>query len=119
MTLLTASDFVDTLQTTGILEATQVEELRHGSASGLDPRNLGGWLMDQGWLTPYQVNQLLAGKGQALVLGSYVLLERLGEGGMGQVFKARHMRLGRIAALKGIRKDRLTDPGAVRRFHRE
>ena len=53
------------------------------------------------------------------MLGPYVLLERLGEGGMGAVFKARHRNLGRVVALKVIRKDRLAQPEAVKRFQRE
>jgi hypothetical protein len=47
------------------------------------------------------------------------MLERLGECGMGQVFKARHRKLGRVVALKLIRKERLANPNAVKRFHRE
>src|SRR5262249_15065938 len=55
----------------------------------------------------------------SLVLGPYILLERLGEGGMGQVFKARNRKLGMIVALKVIRKERLANPDALRRFRRE
>ena len=84
-----------------------------------DPQGLGGELLARGWLTPYQVNQLLLGHGKDLVLGQYVLLERLGEGGMGQVYKARHKKLDRIAALKLIRKQMVADPEAVLRFRRE
>ena len=51
------------------------------------------------------------------MLGSYVLLEPLGEGGMGAVFKARHRRLCRVVALKIIRKERLADADAVRRLY--
>ncbi len=47
------------------------------------------------------------------------MLERLGEGGMGQVFKARHLLMKRLVAVKLIRKERLAQPEAVRRFHRE
>ena len=38
---------------------------------------------------------------------------------MGQVFKARNWKLGRVVALKLIRKERLDNPDAVRRFQRE
>jgi serine/threonine-protein kinase len=82
-------------------------------------RDLARELIQLELLTPYQANQLLTGKGQSLVVGPYLILERLGEGGMGQVFKARHLRLHRVVALKLIRPERLTDPVAVARFDRE
>lgn len=80
---------------------------------------LGRELERRGWLTSYQLEQLLVHDGKGLVLGPYVLLCALGEGGMGQVFKAWHRRLGRTVALKLIRKERLGNPEAVRRFFRE
>jgi eukaryotic-like serine/threonine-protein kinase len=84
-----------------------------------DSRLLAQELIRRGWLTPYQVNQLFLGRGSELVLGQYVLLERLGEGGMGQVFKARQGSLHRIVALKIIRKEFLKNPRAIPRFLRE
>lgn len=52
-------------------------------------------------------------------LGGYEILEPLGEGGMGRVFKARHGRLNRVVALKVIRPEQLANPNALRRFQRE
>ncbi len=120
MALDTVSDFVDSLRHVRLLEPEQQNVL----ASDLlprfaEPKALAGELIRRGWLTPYQANLLLQGRGGELTLGSYVLLERIGEGGMGQVFKAKNWKLGRIVAVKLIRKERLANEEAVRRFHRE
>ncbi len=76
-------------------------------------------LVQRGWLTPFQVNEFFLGRGGGLLLGSYVLLEKIGEGGMGLVFKARNWKLGQLVALKLIRKERLANAVNVRRFQRE
>jgi len=52
-------------------------------------------------------------------LGEYRLLEKLGEGGMGTVYKAVHTRLDRVVAVKLLRRDHLRDEHSVARFDRE
>jgi serine/threonine protein kinase len=58
----------------------------------------------------------IAGLGQ---LGEYRLLQKLGEGGMGVVYRALHVELERVVALKVVRSDRVGDTQAVERFRRE
>ncbi len=110
----------DRLRKTDLLPSGQLDELAGlPEARDPDPRALGRVLLRRGWLTRFQINVVAQGKGRELCVGPYVLLDRLGEGGMGQVFKARHRHMQRTVALKVIRKERLAHPGAVERFYRE
>ncbi len=118
-TAVTAT-LVDALRQYRLLDPAQLEEVTGIlQARFADPKSLVKELIGRNWLTPFQGNQLLQGKGQGLLLGSYVLLERLAEGGMGQIFKAKNWKLDRTVALKLIRKERLANPNVIRRFQRE
>ncbi|MBY0524523.1 MAG: serine/threonine protein kinase, partial [Gemmataceae bacterium] len=112
--------FLDNLRDGQLLEpAVFAEVAKNPLAKGDDPMPLAKDLMQRHGLTPYQVNQLLRGRGKELVLGAYRLLDRIGEGGMGQVFKAFHQPMSRVVALKVIKKDKLANPQAVSRFYQE
>ncbi len=56
---------------------------------------------------------------EAFTLGTYACLERLGEGGMGVVYRARHTALGRPCAVKVLLPQRVLDAEAVSLFQRE
>jgi serine/threonine-protein kinase len=107
------------LRTSPLLDGGQLAELAAIQGNYGEARDLARELLKRNWLTAFQVNQLFRGKGDELVLGSYVLLEKLGEGGMGAVYKARNWKLNKLVALKLIRRQRLEDPSALRRFQRE
>lgn len=114
------ANFLDSLRASRLLEPEQWDSLSEaGTLEPRDPDLLAEDLVQKGWLTPYQVERLRRGDLQHLALGTYHLLELLGEGGMGQVFKARHVKMRRIVALKVIHKDLLASPEAIRRFDRE
>ncbi len=54
-----------------------------------------------------------------VVAGRYRVLALLGEGGMGAVYVAEHLMMGRKVALKRLHPELIGDPKAVRRFQRE
>jgi predicted ATPase len=53
------------------------------------------------------------------LFGSYEILQRLGAGGMGEVFRAKDTRLGREVAIKTLSPDRCCQPEAMSRFEQE
>lgn len=57
--------------------------------------------------------------GEVPILGQYRVLERLGSGGMGQVYKAEHVVMRRTVALKVIAEHLVHDAATVNHFHRE
>lgn len=60
-----------------------------------------------------------AGQPRLPALGDYILLGKIGAGGMGRVFKAKHRTMDRLVALKMLPPGRMKDPEQVSRFHRE
>jgi serine/threonine protein kinase len=102
--------------------AADPESVWQDAVDGVDAKRramLAQTLVEQGRLTAFQARRLLAGQGASLVLDEYVLLDEIGAGGMGCVYKAIHRRMKRIVALKTIAPAALNDSAAVRRFERE
>jgi len=76
-------------------------------------------LVERRHLTVYQLRKLIHGKAEELFLGPYIVTDKLGEGGMGRVYRARHVRMGREVALKIIRPNLLSNPVIRGRYQRE
>jgi eukaryotic-like serine/threonine-protein kinase len=70
-------------------------------------------------LTLWQAQQLLAGRTSGYKVGRYVLLDLIGQGGMGRVYLARDTKLNRRVALKILSPERVNNPRAIARFQRE
>jgi serine/threonine-protein kinase len=120
MNTMNLDSLTETLRTYPILPQAQLDEVTNTLAAQFpDPQGLLRELFRRGWLTSFQAKQLLAGKGAQLVFGQYLVLQPLGGGGMGQVFKCRHLVMGRIVALKVLRKELVADDAAIGRFYRE
>ncbi len=64
-----------------------------------DVEQLARLLVQNEKLTAFQAQQVYAGKGKWLTLGSYVILDKLGQGGMGLALEAEHQRMERLVVL--------------------
>ena len=109
--------FLAALQASRLLSTAQHQDITAWAAQAkADVPTLAKEINRRGWLTPYQIKEIARGRGKDLILGIYVVLDLLGEGGMGRVFKAHNTRLGRDEALKVIRADKLKHTSARARF---
>jgi serine/threonine protein kinase len=85
----------------------------------VDPRQFSDDMVRDGVLTTFQSEQFLLGKWRGFTIGKYKLLERVGVGGMGQVFLCEHMFMKRRVAVKVLPPAKAEQPAALGRFYRE
>jgi len=114
--------FVDRLTRSGLMSDDEVQAFIDAFPDKHKPEDgeqLAKLLVRKKQITAYQAQRVYAGKGDTLVLGNYVVLEKLGEGGMGMMLKAEHKRMKRNVALKVMSAGAMKSPDAVERFHRE
>ena len=111
--------FVQQLEDSGIVAGETLKDFLPPKASPQSAEELALDLVRQKKLTKFQAEEVSKGKGKSLVLGNYVLMEKIGAGGMGQVFKAEHRRMHRIVAVKLLPANTMKDPATVARFERE
>jgi len=78
---------------------------------------LAAQLVAMGQLNPWQVEQLKRGRTK-FNLGPYRVIDSIGQGGMGQVFRAEHIMMGRTVAIKVLPRYKST-PAAIASFTRE
>jgi hypothetical protein len=113
--------------TSGLLNEEQIEEaratVRWSQGDETDPSappsdgQLAERLVEMKVLNSWQAKQLLDGRTK-FNLEEYWIVDSLGQGGMGQVFKAQDSKTGRIVAVKVLPRDKST-PEAIANFTRE
>lgn len=111
----------------GLLTQEQIDrawdEVVSTTASGdlslgdVTDRLLADHLVELGFLNRWQAEQLLQGRTK-FTLGPYRILDAIGRGGMGYVFKGEHQLLGRIEAIKVLPRTQMT-PASIASFCRE
>jgi eukaryotic-like serine/threonine-protein kinase len=115
-------DLLAVIRESGVLPDRQLAEIKAKVLAGAYPNNTAALvdrLLKEDVLTEYQAKRLMAGKSHGLVVGRYVILERLGSGSMGRVYKAHHKMMDRFVAIKIIAPEIVSNEKVVGRFQRE
>src|SRR5438067_2122219 len=84
-----------------------------------DAREFADDMVRDAVLTNFQAEQFLLGKWRGFTIGKFKLLERVGVGGMGQVFLCEHMFMRKRLAVKVLPPAKAEQPAALGRFYRE
>ena len=114
-------DFLKRLAESELLPQDDVQAVLDGMGleRSHDAQPLAQELVRQKKLSRFQAQAVYQGRTRGLVLGNYVLLDKIGEGGMGQVYKAEHRRMRRVVAIKVLPPHIVKSPDTLRRFQRE
>lgn len=120
MAIPTTDDVLATVRASGLLAPDRFEEAaREVAQLGSDLVAVLRHLVKRKFVTIYQLKKVLNGRSGDLFVGRYVVLDKIGEGGMGKVFRARDPRDGHTVALKVVRAALLNNPVVRGRYERE
>jgi serine/threonine protein kinase len=119
----TIDQFLDVVKKSGVLDENRldarIDQLFASASPPENPANLAGVLVREGFLTRWQADQFLQGKCRGFQIGSYNILDRLGQGGMSCVYLCRHRSKQLRVALKVLPKSMADDETLLKRFYRE
>src|SRR5262245_16244462 len=113
------ADLIQLVQKSGMVDDAKLTAYLTERSLPADPKEAAAALFEAGVLTNFQAEQFLLGKGRGFTVGKFKLLERVGVGGMGQVFLCEHMFLKRRVAIKVLPPAKAEQPAALGRFYRE
>jgi serine/threonine-protein kinase len=115
-------DLLPVIRDSGILTERQLAEIKAKVLQGdypLDSIDLAERLVRDQILTTYQAKRFLNNRSHGLIVGRYIILDRIGSGSMGRVYKAHHIMMDRVVALKIISPEIASNERVVARFQRE
>jgi eukaryotic-like serine/threonine-protein kinase len=118
--ILTLDEFRIRLVDAKLVTSDELEQFLGGLDSiPENPRDLAKLLIKSGKLTKYQAQQVARNPEAELVLGNYVILDKIGSGGMGDVYLAEHRKMSRRVALKILPGGAERADSSIHRFQRE
>lgn len=98
---------------------TQIMVSLKESGASPNPRSFCRTAVQLELITRFQAKVLLSRDPEALSIGPYLLVDKLGQGGMGSVYRARHKSMERVVALKVLRRREELSAEMLKRFKRE
>jgi eukaryotic-like serine/threonine-protein kinase len=115
-------DLMPVMRASGVLSERQLAEIKAKMLQGdypIDSVELAEALVREKVVTSFQARRFLSNRPHGLIVGRYVILDRIGSGSMGRVYKAHHAMMDRTVALKIIAPEIASNDRVVARFQRE
>lgn len=124
MSQVASDKFIDLVRRSDLIAADKLDSFLQKVEGGRgalpeDQNELAKLLIEEGLLTQWQADKLLAGKHKGFRLGKYKLLRQIGKGGMSHVYLAEHVLMRRQVAVKVLPRARVKDRSYLSRFQLE
>ncbi len=117
----TVDEFIDLVRKSGVADEKRLDAYVQKARAGMppEPTKVAGLLVQEGIITNFQAENILAGKWRRFSIGKYKVLERLGSGGFAQVYLCEHKLMRRRVAVKVLPVAKAKNSSALDRFYRE
>jgi eukaryotic-like serine/threonine-protein kinase len=120
MQIDSADALIQALRASELFTRDQLDEIvRELAPLGDDPSALMRHLVARELVSLYLLKKIAQDRAADLRLGPYVITDKIGEGGMGKVYRGRRTSDGRVVALKIVRPKLLANPVIRKRYERE
>ncbi len=118
--LVDADQFLEAIEKCGLIANPEIDNIRRSilpQCGNLE--EFARALIATGHITKFQATVISLGRAHKLALGNYLLVRKIGSGGMGDVFLAEHRLMKRKVALKILAAKLIRDKKALQRFQQE